>query len=195
MDIKDLISNKGKPIKGPKLIFPKIFSDDRGIFYESWNKFNFNELFGETSFVQDNHSKSSRGVLRGLHYQIDPNAQGKLVRCTTGRVYDVLVDLRVKSITYSHWASVELNESNRKQIWIPRGFAHGFLTLTESAEVQYKTTNYWDPTLERSIKWNDIKLNISWPTYKLGGENIKLNFKDSNASTLEDALLKGEIFA
>lgn len=194
MDIKDLISNKGKPIKGPKLIFPKIFSDDRGIFYESWNKFNFNELFGETSFVQDNHSKSSRGVLRGLHYQIDPNAQGKLVRCTTGRVYDVLVDLRVKSITYSHWASVELNESNRKQIWIPRGFAHGFLTLTESAEVQYKTTEFWNKEHERSIIWNDKTINIDWPLDTSEGINFLISNKDNNGMTLKQAAESNNLF-
>ena len=142
MEVKDLISNKGKIIKGPKLILPKIFKDKRGFFYESWNKFNFDKLVEKTSFVQDNHSKSNLGVLRGLHYQIEPFAQDKLVRCTSGKVYDVIVDLRFNSLTYGQWAHIELDSEKNNQVWIPKGFAHGFLSLTNSVRFNIRLQIY-----------------------------------------------------
>ena len=163
MEIKDLVSNKGEIIEGPKLIIPKIFKDKRGLFYESWNQLNFDNLVKKTSFVQDNHSKSNLGVLRGLHYQIEPFAQDKLVRCTSGKVYDVIVDLRFNSSTYGQWAYIELNSEKNNQVLIPKGFAHGFLTLTNSAEIQYKASNLWSKEHERSIIWNDQTINIIWP--------------------------------
>ena len=194
MEVKDLISNKGEIIKGPKLILPDIFKDERGIFYESWNKFKFDKLVEKTSFVQDNHSKSNLGVLRGLHYQIEPFAQGKLVRCTFGKVYDVVVDLRLNSFTYSQWASIELNATENNQLWIPKGFAHGFLALTNSAEVQYKASNSWSKEHERSIIWNDQSINIEWPINYFKESNLSISTKDNDGMTLKYAEETKNIF-
>lgn len=146
-----------------KLIEPKVFGDARGFFYESFNQRQFNELIGrEVEFVQDNHSRSARNVLRGLHYQIQ-QAQGKLVRVVQGTVYDVAVDLRRSSPTFGQHVGVELSAENKRMFWIPPGFAHGFLVLSESAEFLYKTTDYWAPEFERSLAWNDPALAIDWP--------------------------------
>lgn len=146
------------------VVEPRVFGDERGFFFESFNQKIFNAALGqEVHFVQDNHSKSARHVLRGLHYQLAPRAQGKLVRVTQGAVFDVAVDLRPESPTCGQWVSEILSAENRKQFWIPPGFAHGFLTLSESAEFLYKTTDYYAPELERCIRWDDPVLAIAWP--------------------------------
>ena len=143
---------------------PKVFGDDRGFFFESFNQKLFKEATGlQRDFVQDNHSKSSRGVLRGLHYQLPPMAQGKLVRVAQGEVFDVAVDIRKSSPTFGKWVGVLLSAENKRQLWIPEGFAHGFLTLSETAEFLYKTTNYYSPKDEGAIAWNDAELVIQWP--------------------------------
>ena len=146
------------------LIFePKVFGDERGFFFESFNHKLFEEAVGyPVTFVQDNHSKSSKGVLRGLHYQLPPHAQGKLVRCVAGEVFDVAVDIRKSSPTFGQWVGVHLSGENKRQLWIPEGFAHGFVTLSDSAEFLYKATSYYSPANERSIIWNDSEINIDW---------------------------------
>ena len=149
------------------------FEDERGYFMEIWN----HQKFGLSTFVQDNQSKSSQGVLRGLHYQIDPKSQGKLVRCTQGAVYDVIVDLRESSSTFGNWFGIELNKPEL-QLWIPPGMAHGFYTLSKYSELQYKVTNYYDPLYERVLKWNDSNLGINWPFSK----DPMISFKDLNKS-------------
>ena len=146
------------------LIEPKVFGDDRGFFFESFNQHRFNEATGlDFQFVQDNHSKSAKNVLRGLHYQIPPKAQGKLVRAVAGEVFDVAVDLRKSSPTFGKWVGELLSAENKRQMWIPPGFAHGFLVLSDSAEFLYKTTNYYAPECERSIRWDDPDVAIGWP--------------------------------
>lgn len=145
------------------LLEPRVFGDERGFFYESYNQRIFREVTGlDVSFVQDNHSRSAKGVLRGLHYQVR-QAQGKLVRCTLGEVFDVAVDLRKDSVTFGRWVGVHLSADNKRQLWVPAGFAHGFLVLSEIAEFLYKTTDYYAPEHERSILWNDSDLAIPWP--------------------------------
>lgn len=170
------------------LIFePKVFGDDRGFFYESFNERRFTELSGiSSSFVQDNHSKSARNVLRGLHYQIQ-QPQGKLVRVVAGEVFDVAVDLRKNSATFGKWVGVVLSAENKRQLWVPPGFAHGFVVTSESAEFLYKTTDYWAPEHERCILWNDPAIGIEWP---LQGEPL-LSGKDQVGKLLADA----EVFA
>lgn len=164
------------------VIEPKVFGDDRGFFYESFNQKTFNEATGLNEvFVQDNHSRSTQGVLRGLHYQLPPKAQGKLVRVIRGAVWDVAVDIRQNSSTFGKWVGVELSEHNHKQLWIPSGFAHGFIVTSECADFVYKTTNYYSPEDERCIAWNDRGLGISWP------KNIipNLSNKDSKGVPFE----------
>lgn len=142
---------------------PKVFGDERGFFFESFNAQRFAELTGaQVDFVQDNHSKSARGVLRGLHYQIE-QAQGKLVRVTAGEVFDVAVDLRRSSPTFGKWVGVHLSAENKRQLWVPAGFAHGFVVLSESAEFLYKTTDYYAPAHERCLMWNDPSVGVEWP--------------------------------
>jgi len=156
---------KATPLEIPAVIQlePKIFGDARGYFYESFNQRVFKELTGfSPNFVQDNTSRSASGVLRGLHYQIK-QAQGKLVRVLSGEIYDVAVDIRKRSPTFGQWVGTTLSSENKKQLWIPEGFAHGFVVLSDYAEVFYKTTNYWSPDHERCIAWNDPTLNITWP--------------------------------
>ena len=170
---------KVTPLKIPdvKLIDPDVFEDERGFFYESFNQQKFNEAIGENiTFVQDNHSKSSKGVLRGLHYQEVPFAQGKLVRVIAGEVFDVAVDIRPESPTYGKWVSEILSVDNKKQLWIPEGFAHGFLTLSNEAEFLYKTTDFYNKESERSIHWKKNDYDIKWP---LNDEIIFLSKKDS----------------
>lgn len=146
------------------LIEPRVFVDNRGFFFESFNLYEFRQATSlNISFVQDNHSKSLKGVLRGLHYQLPPYSQGKLIRVIQGEVFDVAIDLRKSSPTFGKYASKILSSENKYQIWIPEGFAHGFLTLSESAEVIYKTTNFYSKANDRSIIWNDPLLNIKWP--------------------------------
>ena len=164
------------------LLEPKVFGDDRGFFYESWNKRTFAELGIAANFVQDNHSKSQKNVLRGLHYQIE-TAQGKLVRVTSGAVYDVAVDLRRSSPTFGRWVGFTLSASDRRMAWIPPGFAHGFCVTSESAEFLYKTTDYYSPAHERTLLWNDPQLAIPWP---LSGEPL-LAAKDKTGTPLAQA--------
>ena len=185
MNFEKVYSNNNNLIKELLILKPKINSDERGYFFESWNQKEFNEILGkEISFVQDNHSCSFIGVLRGLHFQISPKSQGKLVRCTKGSIFDVAVDIRKNSSTFSEWIGIELNEENKYQLWIPEGFAHGFLTLTDIAEVQYKTSNFYSKRDERSIRWNDPKLRIEWPLLKLNGQQVSLSNKDLEAPYL-----------
>ena len=179
-----LKTNKGNSIEEVKLIKPDIFSDERGFFYESWNLNFFSKLIGKTNFCQDNHSNSKKGVLRGIHYQISPYPQGKLIRCTKGEIYDVAVDLRKKSKTYKEWIGVKLNEKNKLLFWIPEGFGHGFLSLGEMAEVQYKVTRQWNKLYEKSLLWNDRDLNIDWPLNKI---NPILSSKDLKGITIKEA--------
>jgi dTDP-4-dehydrorhamnose 3,5-epimerase len=170
------------------IIEPKVFGDSRGFFYESFNQQAFNQATGlDLQFVQDNHSRSTKGVLRGLHYQLPPHAQGKLVRCTRGAVWDVAVDIRKSSTTFGQWAGIELSEDNHKQFWIPPGFAHGFVVLSESADFLYKTTNYYAPTHDGCIVWNDSTLGIKWP----GAGAPQLSAKDLAGS----AFLRAQVFA
>ncbi len=169
------------------LLEPRVFGDARGFFFESYNRRAFARATGvDAEFVQDNHSRSVKNVLRGLHYQIR-QPQGKLVRVTLGSVWDVAVDLRRASPTFGRWVAVELSAESRRMAWIPPGFAHGFLVTSEAAEVQYKTTDYYAPEHERTLAWNDAALAIDWP---LAGEPI-LAAKDRAAKTLAEA----EIFA
>ena len=164
------------------IIEPKVFGDARGFFFESFNKNTFEETTGvKADFVQDNHSLSSRGVLRGLHYQIK-QPQGKLVRVVSGEVFDVAVDLRKSSPTFGQWVGVELSVENKRQFWVPKGFAHGFVVLSDEAEVLYKTTEYYAPEYERCIQWNDVGLAIDWPRI-----DVKVSEKDANGQSFEQA--------
>jgi dTDP-4-dehydrorhamnose 3,5-epimerase len=170
-----------------KLIEPQVFSDDRGFFFESFNRDDFEKAIGrDILFVQDNHSKSLRNVMRGLHYQIK-QPQAKLVRVVVGEVFDVAVDIRKSSPTFGQWVGEILSAQNKKQLWVPEGFAHGFLTLSETAEVLYKTTDYWAEDYERTIKWNDSILDIKWP-HRV---DLHLSAKDGSGTSLLDA----EVFA
>lgn len=170
-------------LPGIVLLEPTVYTDARGTFFESFNRRGFETLIGcSVDFVQDNHSTSVRNVLRGLHYQLQ-QAQGKLVRVVRGEVYDVAVDIRRTSACFGRWSGAVLSESNRRMRWIPPGFAHGFLVTSESCEFLYKTTDYWAPQHERSIRWDDPALKIEWP---LDGEPI-LSEKDRNAPLLADA--------
>ena len=165
------------------LIEPTVFGDERGFFYESYNEREFGSKTGVSAhFVQDNHSRSAKNVLRGLHYQIR-QPQGKLVRVIAGEVYDVAVDLRRSSPTFGHWTGHILSEKNRRMLWIPEGFAHGFVVTSDYAEFLYKTTDYWAPEFERCIIWNDPRLNIAWP---LQGEPV-LSAKDRRGVPLSEA--------
>jgi dTDP-4-dehydrorhamnose 3,5-epimerase len=162
---------------------PRVFGDARGFFYESFNQKDWEEKTGiKTTFVQDNHSRSERNVLRGLHYQIQ-QPQGKLVRVIRGAVFDVAVDIRKSSPAFGRWVGIELSEENKRQMWIPDGFAHGFLVLSDAAEFLYKTTDYWAPQFERTILWNDPDLAIAWP---LPGQPI-LSDKDAKGKPLREA--------
>ena len=164
MKTSKLLTDSGEEIAGPILIKNNIYKDSRGFFQQLWSKKEFDNLTKQNqTFVQDNHSFSIKGVLRGMHYQINPKAQAKLVRCTRGAIFDVIIDLRKNSPTFCKWAGVELNEKNFLQFWIPKGFAHGFLTISDQAEIEYKVTEYWSKDHERSILWDDNDLNIKWP--------------------------------
>jgi dTDP-4-dehydrorhamnose 3,5-epimerase len=151
-------------LPGVLLLEPRVFGDERGFFFESFNDKLFTQAVGApVAFVQDNHSRSSRGVLRGLHYQLPPHAQGKLVRVVQGEVFDVAVDIRAGSPTFGRWVGEVLSEQNKRQLWIPPGFAHGFVTLSETADFLYKTTDFYAPQAERCIAWNDPAIGIRWP--------------------------------
>lgn len=159
------------------VLTPRVFGDERGYFFESFNQRLFNDTVGPVTFVQDNQSRSARGVLRGLHYQIQ-QPQGKLVRVLQGEIFDVAVDLRQSSATFGKWTGVRLSAANQQQLWVPEGFAHGFIVLSDCADVLYKTTNYYAPQYERSISWNDPDLAIAWPE---AGQLI-LSEKDKQAT-------------
>ena len=180
----------GTPVAGPLLITPQVFGDERGFFFESWNQQAFAaalEADGKPmqEFVQDNHSRSSQGVLRGLHYQLPPHPQGKLVRCVLGEIFDVAVDLRRGAPTFGHWVGARLSAANHQQLWVPAGFAHGFLTLSEQAEVLYKTTDFWSRACERAIRWDDPQLAIAWPQLSSLATPL-LSAKDAAAPRLAD---------
>ena len=186
-------------VQGPLLLTPRVFGDARGFFFESWNERQWNQLLADhgqepVGLVQDNHSRSSRGVLRGLHYQLPPNPQGKLVRCGVGEIFDVAVDLRRTSPTYGQWVGARLSAENHQQLWVPVGFAHGFLTLSEHAEVLYKTTDFWSQPCERSIRWDDLDLAIDWPQEGLPDGQPLLADKDAKAPTLAEVLAAGDVF-
>lgn len=180
---------KATPLAIPDVILiePKVFGDERGFFFESFNQAQFEKAIGKSvQFVQDNHSRSAKHVLRGLHYQIQ-QPQGKLVRVVQGKVFDVAVDLRKSSKTFGLWVGEILSAENERQLWIPEGFAHGFMALSEIAEFLYKTTDYYEPANERCIRWNDVTLNILWPE----GIEPSLSAKDTQGKTFADA----EVFA
>lgn len=177
---------KGIPLDIPDIVLfePNVFSDERGFFFESFNQKAFEEATGfSPTFVQDNHSESTKGVLRGLHYQLPPKAQGKLVRVIKGEVFDVVVDIRKNSPTFSHWLGEILTAENKKQLWIPEGFAHGFITLSETAEFLYKTTDYYAPEYEQCIRWDDPDIGIEWPTVDI----LSCSAKDQNGLPLKRA--------
>lgn len=186
MQAEVLTTAAGVPVQGPLLLTPRVFGDERGFFFESWNQQAFNAAAGDTAFVQDNHSRSSRGVLRGLHYQLPPHPQGKLVRCVLGEIFDVAVDIRRSSPTFGQWVGAVLSADNKQQLWVPAGFAHGFLTLSEQAEVLYKTTDFWSRECERAIRWVDPALAIAWPLEALAGAEPQLSEKDAVAPLLAE---------
>lgn len=174
-------------IEGVLVFEPKVFGDERGFFMESFNQRTFESAVGSpVAFVQDNHSRSGRGVLRGLHFQRAPNAQGKLVRVTAGAVFDVAVDIRPGSATHGRWVGVELSAANHRQLWIPPGLAHGFLVLSDSADFLYKTTDYYAPQAEGSLRWDDPDLAIAWPD---AGVAPLLSPKDAAAPSLREFTL------
>jgi dTDP-4-dehydrorhamnose 3,5-epimerase len=175
-------------LPGVLLIEPRVFGDERGFFIETWNQAAFADAGLSMSFVQDNHSRSSRGVLRGLHYQVGDAAQGKLVRVTAGAVFDVVVDLRRSSPTFGKWVGYELSAANKRMLWVPEGFAHGFLTLQDGTDFLYKCTRAYAPAHERAIRWDDPAIGIAWP---LGDIAPQLSGKDQAAGLLADA----EVFA
>jgi dTDP-4-dehydrorhamnose 3,5-epimerase len=200
MQSETLTTAAGMPLQGPLLLTPRVFGDDRGFFFESWNQRAFAaacqaQVQVDPGFVQDNHSRSSRGVLRGLHYQLPPHPQGKLVRCVIGEIFDVAVDIRRSSPTFGQWVGAVLSGDNKQQLWVPEGFAHGFLTLSEHAEVLYKTTDFWSKECEGAIRWDDPQLAIAWPLDCLGGIEPLLAEKDANAPLLAEALASGKLFA
>ena len=178
---------KATPLAIPDVILfePKVFGDERGFFFESFSQQRFDAAVGRHyDFVQDNHSRSARGVLRGLHYQLPPHAQGKLVRVVQGRVFDVAVDIRKNSPTFGKWVGAELSAENHHQLWLPPGFAHGFVVLSETADFVYKTTDFYAPECDRGIRWNDPAIGIDWMTQ---GLPLTLSPKDEAARLLQDA--------
>ena len=176
-------------LKGVYTVEPKVFGDERGWFMESWTKQKFDSAGLHVDFVQDNHSSSAtKGTLRGLHYQVEPMAQAKLIRCTRGEIFDVAVDIRKGSPQYKKWVGVNLSAENKKQLFIPRGFAHAFLTLTDDVEVQYKTDNYYAPHYDGNIRWNDPDINIEWPI-----EPVILSDKDKNAPLLKERVERNDL--
>ena len=205
MQAECLIGSGGKPLEGPLLITPRVFGDDRGFFYESWNERTFQSALVEAGvaedaaqsirFRQDNHSRSICGVLRGLHYQLLPEPQGKLVRCTLGVIFDVAVDLRRSSSSYGHWCSAELSAANHQQLWLPEGFAHGFFTLSDVAEVQYKASGFWNRDCERSLRWDDPTLQLEWPLKRAGVATPLLAVKDAEAPSLAELQRAGDVLA
>ena len=195
MQVEQLQSPQGATINGPLLISPRAFGDARGWFFESWNQSKFDEAIGEAVvFSQDNHSRSVQGVLRGLHYQLKPEPQAKLVRASMGEIFDVAVDIRQNSATFGQWVGATLSAENKQQLWVPEGFAHGFLTLSDVAEVQYKARGFWNKACERAIVWNDSRIKIEWPLDQLQDVEVSLSSKDADAATLNQAKAAGDVF-
>tara|TARA_B100001989_G_C24547813_1_gene472178 strand:- start:1074 stop:1664 length:591 start_codon:yes stop_codon:yes gene_type:complete len=195
MESLKIHSNKGNIIEDIFLLTPNLFNDERGYFYESWNNNILNKIVGkEILFIQENISFSKKNVLRGMHYQISPKAQTKFVRCTKGEVFDVVIDLRYESPTFGEWASAYLSEDNKNQLFIPKGFAHGFLTLSENAEFTYLIDENWSPLDEKSILWNDKDLDINWPLNSADSSSLLISEKDKKAFSLRKAVEKGYIF-
>ena len=185
----------GELMEGPLLVTPQAYGDERGWFFESWNQRRLDDAVGEAVlFSQDNHSRSVRGVLRGLHYQLAPQPQAKLVRASVGSIFDVAVDIRRSSPSFGRWVGVELTAENRCQLWVPEGFAHGFLTLSPVAEVQYKARGFWNRDCERAIRWDDSHLAIAWPETQLSGVSVSLSTKDAEAPGFLDAQTTGDVF-
>ena len=199
MQAERLTTPGGQRMQGPLLLTPRVFDDARGYFFESWNQRTFAaalEADGQLVplFVQDNHSHSCRAVLRGLHYQLPPHPQGKLVRCVLGLILDVAVDLRRSSPTFGQWVAAELSAEKHQQLWVPVGFAHGFLTLSEHAEVLYKTTDFWTNDCERGLRWDDPELAVTWPLAATGALQPLLAYKDAAAPSLAEAITAGDLF-
>ena len=196
MQVDQLRTVQGQVIDGPLLITPPAFGDDRGWFYESWNQRKFDKAVREAVvFSQDNHSRSVQGVLRGLHYQLAPEPQAKLVRASLGSIFDVAVDIRQSSSTFGQWVGAELTAENKSQLWVPEGFAHGFLTLSDVAEVQYKARGFWNKNCERAIVWNDPEIGIAWPLERLKGTEVSLSGKDAEAAGFKTAVAAEDVFA
>ena len=190
-EFNQLKTKKGIEMNGPILLKSKIFRDERGFFYESWNEHSWEGILNNYNqtykyFVQDNHSKSIKGVLRGLHFQKEPFPQGKLIRCIIGEIFDVAVDIRKNSSTFGDWIGTRLSATNKNQFWIPEGFAHGFLTLTDIAEVNYKTTNLWNKNCEECLLWEDKNIGIDWPIHECNIENLLISSKDREGKPLKD---------
>jgi dTDP-4-dehydrorhamnose 3,5-epimerase len=200
MDAERLQSQQGQWVQGPLLLTPRLFGDARGFFQESWNQTVFTDLLQADgqgmvpTFVQDNHSRSSQGVLRGLHYQVAPHAQGKLVRCVVGEIFDVAVDLRRSSPTFGQWVGARLSAHSQQQMWVPPGFAHGFLSVSQSVDVLYKTTDFWTPACERGLRWDDPDLAIAWPLEALQGVEVQLAAKDAEAPLWRRAQAAGDLW-
>ena len=179
MNHSQIKNNFNKTLNGPLLIKQNLYSDNRGFFMESWNQREFDKLVNKkNNFVQDNHSMSYKNVLRGMHYQLEPYTQAKLIRCISGEIYDVIVDLREDSPTFLSYAGIKLDNVEKQQLWVPSGFAHGFLTISDKAEINYKTNSYWSKDHERTLNWEDPLINIKWP---LKDKKPLLSEKDKNA--------------
>ena len=192
MQVEHLRSDAGALLEGPLLITPQLFGDERGWFFESWNQCRFDEAVGqEVKFSQDNHSRSAQGVLRGLHYQLPPEPQAKLVRVTSGAILMWRSICAKAPATYGQWVGAQLSAENHQQLWVPEGFAHGFLTLSAVAEVQYKTRGFWNKGCERAIRWDDPALAIAWP---LQGLTVQVSEKDGLAPSLAQAQQAGDLF-
>ena len=192
---RKLKTNKNFFFDGPLIISPNLIIDERGYFFESWNQKEFNILLRkEIKFVQINQSVSHLNVLRGLHYQMKPSPQGKLVKVCHGKIFDVIVDLRRESNTFCQWGFVNLDNVKNEQLWIPEGFAHGFLTLSKSAIVQYKVTKYWDKKSEKSLIWNDPIINIQWPLTKEDNKKLLISSKDLSAYSIEHIIKTNSCF-
>ena len=186
MKFEKIKNNLGKYFDGPLLITPKLFEDERGYFFESWNKKIFSEIVNDdVDFVQDNQSESNKNVFRGLHYQLHPKGQGKLVRIINGEIIDFIVDIRKDSKTYKSWSSIYLNKKNKNLIWIPIGFAHGFLSLDNQTIVNYKTTDYWYHNFERTLNYNDIDIGLIIPKINNYDNKIIISPKDQNGFSLK----------
>ena len=192
MIIENLFCKDGKLIEGLKLITHEVIYDERGLFVENWNKLKFEKVIGDSlNFFQLNQSRSSKGVLRGLHFQLEPESQGKLVKCLSGKIFDAVVDIRIKSKTFASWVGVELSEQKHQSLWVPPGFAHGFFTLSDYADVQYLVTKQWNKDLERCIVWNDEDIGIDWP---VKNDQPLISAKDAGGMTLSKANFSGNIF-